>query len=211
MRTVVVHPERCVGCMQCMSSCAVAHSQGKTLYSAVVEEPRTGPRIHVGPGPGNFAFPNKCRHCDPAPCMHACMPRAIVRDETTDAVLVDPSRCIQCGMCAMACPFGVIRYRADWRVSGRKAVAVKCDNCVERQKEGKDPACVDTCLVGALEFGDPNDLLRGEARRLARQISLGLRGEPPERGESPPEAVVLWRAFGEAAGAVSPESPRLDA
>ena len=202
MKTVVIHPERCVGCMQCMAACAVAHSQGKTLYAAVFEEPRTPPRLHVGAGPGTFAFPNKCRHCEPAPCMAACMPRAIVRDAVTSAVLVDPSRCINCGMCAMACPFGVIRYRADWRVPGRRGVAVKCDNCVDRQKEGKVPACVETCLVRALEFGDPNELLKEETRRLARQVSLGLREAAEARRL--PEAVELWRALGDAAEAIAP-------
>lgn len=202
MKTVVVHPQRCVGCMQCMSACAVAHSRGKTLYAAVTEEPRSPPRIHVGPGPGNFAFPNKCRHCDPAPCMGACMPRALARDAATAAVLVDPSRCIDCGMCAMACPFGVVRYRADWRAPGRRAVAVKCDNCVDRQKEGRGPACVETCLVKALEFGDPNELLREETRLLARQVSLGLR-EGAGAGRVP-EAIELWRALGAAAEAVGP-------
>lgn len=198
MNTVVIHPERCVGCMQCMAACAVAHSRAKTLYGAVAELPRPAPRVHVGPGPGNLAFPNKCRHCDPAPCLGACMPRALGRDAVTGAVLVDPARCIHCGMCSMACPFGVIRYRADARAPGRRAVAVKCDNCTERQKEGRVPACVETCLVGALEFGDPNELLRAESRSLAREVSLGLRGGAPSRTE--PEAVALWRALGDAMG-----------
>ena len=203
MNTVVVRPERCVGCMQCMAACAAAHSRSKDLYGALFEEPRTPPRIFVGPGPGNFAFPNKCRHCDPAPCMTACMTRAVVRDGPTGAVLVDPSRCINCGMCAMACPFGVIRYRADWRVPGR-TVAVKCDNCAERQKEGRVPACVETCFAGALVFGDPNELLREETRRIARQVSLGLREAPMPVPE--PETVALWRALGDAAAAVAPRS-----
>ena len=103
MKTVVIHPERCVGCMQCSVACAVAHSQSQQLYAAVFESPRTSPRIHVGAGPGALAFPNKCRHCDPAPCMQACMPRAISRDTETDAVLVNPSRCINCGMCVEVC------------------------------------------------------------------------------------------------------------
>ncbi|WP_025323871.1 4Fe-4S dicluster domain-containing protein [Deferrisoma camini] len=202
MKTVVVHPQRCVGCMQCQTACAVAHSRTQTLYGAVFEEPRPAPRIHVGPGPGNLAFPNKCRHCDPAPCMQACMPAALRRDLPTGAVVVDPSRCINCGMCAMACPFGVIRYRADHRAPDR-TVAVKCDNCVERQKEGRVPACVETCLVGALEFGDPNEILRDESRRLAREISLGIR-QTPAAVPRQPEAVGLWRALGDAAEAVGP-------
>ncbi|MBI5014780.1 MAG: 4Fe-4S dicluster domain-containing protein [Deltaproteobacteria bacterium] len=201
MKTVVVHPERCVGCLQCMAGCATAHSRSKSLYAAIAEEPRPSPRIHVGPGPGTFAFPNKCRHCDPAPCQTACMPAAIHREAATGIVLVDSSRCINCGMCAMACPFGVIRYRPDNTAPARPAVAVKCDNCIGRQREGQIPACVETCLVKALEFGDPNELLREETRRLARRMSLGLREGAPERAET--EAVTLWRTLGEKQSAAS--------
>jgi carbon-monoxide dehydrogenase iron sulfur subunit len=202
MNTVVVHPHRCVGCLQCMAACAQAHSRSKTLYEAVFEEPRPSSRIHVGPGPGTFAFPNKCRHCDPAPCLGACMPAAIHRDADTGVVLVNASRCINCGMCSMACPFGVIRYRPDLTAPARKAVAVKCDNCIGRQREGQVPACVETCLVGALRFGDPNELLKQESRRLAWQVTVGLREGAPEVAEA--EAVRLWRALGDAAEAVAP-------
>ncbi len=198
MQTVVVDPERCVGCLQCAAACAVAHSRSKTLYGAVAETPRSAPRIHVGPGPAARAFPNKCRHCDPAPCMGACMTRAVTRDAATAAVLVNPARCINCGMCSMACPFGVIRYARDWRRAEPAPVAVKCDNCVERQKEGRVPACVETCLVGALRFGDPNELLKEQSRALARQVSLGIRRDRPEPAEQP-VAVRLWRGLGEAA------------
>jgi carbon-monoxide dehydrogenase iron sulfur subunit len=193
MNTVIVHPERCVGCMQCSAHCAVAHSQGKTLFAAVFEQPRPAPRIHVGPGPNGFAFPNKCRHCDPAPCQGACMPRAITRDAATGAVLVDPSRCIHCGMCSMVCPFGVIRYREDRRSGNGHPVAVKCDNCVERQKAGEPPACVEACAAGALEFGDPNELLRDQSRELSRRWSLGVQEGPAPAAA--PEAVQLWRAL----------------
>ena len=35
MKKVIVHPERCVGCMQCMLACATAHSQSKNLVQAI--------------------------------------------------------------------------------------------------------------------------------------------------------------------------------
>ena len=64
------------------------------------------------------------------------------------------------------------------------------------------PACVETCLVGALEFGDPNDLLREETRRLARQVSLGLRQADEARKEPP--VVALWRGLEQRQAAVGP-------
>jgi len=35
MKTVVVHPDRCVGCMQCMAARATAHSRSKSLFTAI--------------------------------------------------------------------------------------------------------------------------------------------------------------------------------
>ena len=80
MNQVIVHPERCVGCMQCMAACATAHSRTRQLYSAIRETPLPKPRIHVGAGLYDEGFPNRCRHCNPAPCMLACLPGAIYRD-----------------------------------------------------------------------------------------------------------------------------------
>ena len=77
MNQVVVHPERCVGCMQCMLTCATAHSRNGTLFSATMERPQPKPRIHVGAGRFNEGFPNRCRHCQPAPCQAACLAGAI--------------------------------------------------------------------------------------------------------------------------------------
>jgi anaerobic carbon-monoxide dehydrogenase iron sulfur subunit len=68
MKTVVVRPERCVGCHQCALACAVAHSSAQTLAEAITLVPSPASRIHLGAGPAGEAFPNRCRHCDPAPC-----------------------------------------------------------------------------------------------------------------------------------------------
>ena len=87
MKQVVVHPERCVGCMQCQVACAVAHSEAKQLVPALFESPRPRPRIHVGAGRCNEGFPNRCRHCDPAPCLLACLPGAITRLGDTATVV----------------------------------------------------------------------------------------------------------------------------
>lgn len=174
MKEVVVHPERCVGCMQCMIACAVAHSKSKNLFEALQEDPLPRPRIHVGVGLYREGFPNRCRHCDPAPCMVACLPGAIYRNDEMGAVLIDQDRCINCASCAMACPFGVIRYHVDIIGPEKKVVAVKCDNCVDRQSKGLVPACVEVCMTNALTFEEQDTALKRKTDEVARKISIGI-------------------------------------
>jgi carbon-monoxide dehydrogenase iron sulfur subunit len=154
-----------------MIACAAAHSKTKSLFTAVLEDPLPRPRVHVGAGLHGEGFPNRCRHCDPAPCMLACLPGAISRDPDTQTVVINPDTCINCASCAMACPFGVIRYHEDAAAPAGKTVAVKCDNCLDRQHRGQIPACVDACKSGALTFEAMDEAQRRKTREVARTVS----------------------------------------
>jgi carbon-monoxide dehydrogenase iron sulfur subunit len=196
MRTVFVDPERCIGCLQCEFACAVEHSQSRSGSDAVVERPIPRKRIHVHAGPSpNTSFPNKCRHCDPAPCLQVCPTGAIFRDPDHDAVLIDAAKCIGCAMCAMVCPFDVLTFYA--LVDGGAPVAVKCDACVDRLRAGRTPACVDACKAGALTFGDINDLVAAGRRRETAAIFAATTDEP---NQAVPDHVAAWRALGAAPG-----------
>ncbi len=179
MNTVIVRPERCVGCLQCRFACSVAHSFSGSPFTAPYERLLSKPRISVGLSGRNEPFPNKCRHCDPAPCERACPTGAIHREAVTGVVLVDPGACITCGMCATACPFSVIRYRV---YPGNRVAAHKCDQCIARLREGRDPACVEACKVGALLYGDVNRIMDAETDKLAGLVFLGIREKPAEGG-----------------------------
>jgi len=178
MKEVVVHPERCMGCMQCMVACATAHSQTKNLFTAILEEPLPKPRVHVGVGLYGEGFPNRCRHCNPSPCIYACLSGAVFRDSETDTVLIDADRCINCASCAMACPFGVIRYHKDCSAPLGKTVAIKCDNCRDRQLQGLIPSCVEACKSNALTFEESAEAMKRKTDEVARSISVSL-----EKGE----------------------------
>lgn len=196
MKTVFVNPERCVGCKQCEIACAVEHSQSKSLYQAIVEKPRPQPCIHVVPGLYlSTSFPNKCRHCDPAPCMAVCPTGAISRDPELDMVVVDGYKCITCAMCAMVCPFDVLTFYPSPAVKLDKDVAIKCDHCIDRQRQGRIPACVETCKTGALVFGDINDLVKDASLRLARIVSVAVGDMQPEMPRLPAN-VEAWRDLG---------------
>lgn len=188
MKQVVVHPERCVGCMQCMTACATAHSKTKSLMTAVQESPRPKPRVHLGTGLHRQGFPNRCRHCEPAPCMSACLPGAIYRHPERATVLINGDRCINCASCAMACPYGVIRYHEDPLGPSRKTIAVKCDNCVDRQAQGLIPACVEMCKSGALTFEEPAKAFKRKTDETAVRVSFGAEDD---RVSTSPEFALL--------------------
>lgn len=182
MKSVIIEPEKCIGCRHCSLACAVEHSKSKTLLGAIQETPMPRARIFVDLVVDQQTFPNRCRHCDPAPCLDACPSGAIFRDEETGSILIDQARCINCAMCAMACPFGVIRFFADTRMAGRTSVAIKCDNCVDRQNAKMTPACVNACKTGALTFKEINQAMHENHLVAIRQ-------------EKPPEEIRTWRAM----------------
>jgi len=160
MKTVFVRQELCVGCRHCEIACAIEHSLNKDLFLAIHEKKPSKPRIHIETVDNYQTFPNRCRHCDPAPCMQVCPTGALYRDDITGSVLVNYGRCIGCAVCAMACPFGIIEFQQVYQLDTEREVNAKCDDCIQRQKEGKIPACAEACKTGALEFGDANDLIR---------------------------------------------------
>jgi carbon-monoxide dehydrogenase iron sulfur subunit len=203
MKTVFVNPERCVGCKQCQIACAVEHSQSKTLFQSLSEEQKPRPRILVASGLYlDTSFPNKCRHCEPAPCMTICPTGAISRIEKTGIVIVDETKCIACAMCAMVCPFDVITFYTS---SLNKLAAIKCDHCVERQDRGEIPACVETCKTGALVFGDINELVKTARTKLAQSVSIAVK--EIDAGEARiPANISAWRGMGEAISKMGKEN-----
>ena len=205
MQTVFVQPERCIGCRQCEYACAVEHSYSRHPVQALAEEPMPRTRIHVEPGAiMGSSFPNRCRHCDPAPCQQVCPTGALTRNAGHDVVLLDANKCIACALCAMVCPFDALTFHA-WANGGpARVVALKCDGCIDRVDAGREPACVQACKVDALVFGEINDLVRAERQREGRAV-LAAAAPAPRGSPTAPEPLAGWRAWGEAAHQVSEE------
>ena len=120
-------------------------------------------------GLGNFSWllmSDVCKHCKSAACLEVCPTGSIVRTEF-DSVYVQPDVCNGCGMCVLACPFGVIDRREG---DGR---AWKCTLCYDRQREQMTPACAKACPTDSIQFGDVQEL---KARAEARVRQLHDRG-----------------------------------
>jgi len=142
---VFVDVERCVACKRCVLACAVEHSTSKDMLTAMTEVPAPKPRVRLTPVDG-VAVPTECRHCDAAACVAACPTQAVYKSGPKGPVLLHSARCVGCGSCVVACPYGVIRQRYDTHE------VYKCDLCDERLKQDQLPACVDACPTGCLSF-----------------------------------------------------------
>ena len=195
MRKVFVNPVKCIGCRQCEIACATAHSASLEPTIAFLEVPTPRARIHVDPGPiPTLSYPTNCRHCNPAPCVQIC-PSGAMHRAGDDVVLMDAGRCIGCAMCAVVCPFDAITFHPLADSPGAEvAVAVKCDLCIQRLDVGLIPACVEVCKVGALTFGDVNEVVSQSRRAWA--------GEAFSEATEQLDPRVAWRAGGAAMAAV---------
>ncbi|AET33086.1 4Fe-4S ferredoxin, iron-sulfur binding domain protein [Pyrobaculum ferrireducens] len=105
-------------------------------------------------------FLHRCFHCYSAVCALVCPVDAhIVTDY--GAVVIQQDRCIGCGRCAEVCCYGVPRQGLDRRYK-------KCDLCLDRIAQGKPPACVEACPVGALKFGKIEDIYKAAREEEAK-------------------------------------------
>src|SRR6187399_1810908 len=91
--------------------------------------------------------PVVCMHCEQPTCAEVCPADAIKR--TGDGVVQSARkpRCIACGNCVVACPFGVPELYED------RKIMMKCDMCYDRTSVGKKPMCATVCPSQALFFG----------------------------------------------------------
>ena len=63
-------------------------------------------------------------------------------------------RCIACGNCVVACPFGVPEVYED------RKLMMKCDMCYDRTSIGKKPMCATVCPSQALFYGTAEEIER---------------------------------------------------
>ena len=129
-KTLIIDPNKCVGCRSCESYCALKHER---LCS-----PAKG-RVHVVKWEQEGIYiPINCMRCQEPACELACPRQATFRNFDTGAMLVDSDRCIGCLSCVFACPFGATFVNTD------NGDVLKCDLC-----DG-DPTCVKVCPTGAI-------------------------------------------------------------
>jgi Fe-S-cluster-containing dehydrogenase component len=157
-----IDPSRCIGCQACVQACGECDTH------------KGEPMIHleyIDRAESVQTVPVVCMHCDQPTCAEVCPADAIKR--TADGVVqtARKPRCIACGNCTLACPFGVPR------INIKEQLMKKCDMCYDRTSVGKRPMCATVCPSQALFFGTPEQVehLRPQSRatdqfRFGRQV-----------------------------------------
>ncbi len=133
-----IDPNRCIGCQACVQACTECdtHRGESMIHLEFIERARSTQTVPV-----------VCMHCEQPTCAEVCPADAIKR--TSDGVVQSARkpRCIACGNCVVACPFGVPEVYED------RQIMMKCDMCYDRSSTGKKPMCATVCPSQALFYG----------------------------------------------------------
>jgi formate dehydrogenase iron-sulfur subunit len=155
-RAILVDVTRCVGCGSCVEACQAANGHPKHEAKGFDESTFTYLMDR-----GNDVFVRRlCMHCVQPTCVSVC-PVGALQKTAGGPVTYDPSRCMGCRYCMIACPFGVPSY--EWHSATPRVR--KCEMCVRRGNAG--PACAEACPAQATITGDREVLLADARARLA--------------------------------------------
>ncbi len=191
---MVINLQRCIGCDACTVACKQQNGTGPGIFwrKVIKEEIGSYPSVKY-----HFT-PLLCNHCADPSCANVCPVGATVK-QPNGIVTVDQDKCIGCRYCMVACPYdsryfvnenmeeyfpglGLTPYEKIMKTQHQTGVVEKCNFCQERLQEGLLPACVITCPVEAMTFGDMDDPTSEISKLIAARNPQPLK---PEAGTDP--------------------------
>ncbi|MBL1216971.1 MAG: 4Fe-4S dicluster domain-containing protein [Planctomycetes bacterium] len=103
--SMVIDLHACVGCAACDIACKCENNVPASFSWAnhIIETHGTFPNVRYR------HIPTLCNHCSNAPCVANC-PTTAMHKTDEGITMHDADKCIGCGACRLACPYGVIYY-----------------------------------------------------------------------------------------------------
>lgn len=145
--SLVIDIQRCIGCWSCNVACKQENGVAPGINRNqlfLIGPYGEYPDVHA------YYLPRPCMHCEDAACVKVC-PTGASYQRGDGLVEIDHDKCILCGYCAWACPYGARTLDEE-----HKIVEV-CTLCVHRIEAGQEPSCVHHCMGKARLFGDLDD------------------------------------------------------
>ncbi len=99
----------------------------------------------------SYSISISCMHCENPACVEVCPTQAMQKGEN-GVVTIDENLCVGCRYCEWACPYAAPQYNEA------RGVMTKCNFCQDLLAKGQNPACVDACVMRALDFGELEEL-----------------------------------------------------
>jgi anaerobic dimethyl sulfoxide reductase subunit B (iron-sulfur subunit) len=150
-----IDSENCSGCKACQVACKDKNDLEVGQLWRRVYEVAGGEWTKTGNAwnPDVFAYnvSMSCNHCKDPICAEVCPTNAITK-RNDGIVNIDADKCVGCGYCAWACPYDAPKYDEN------KGKMTKCDFCYDDIDAGRSPACVASCPLRVLEFGELEEL-----------------------------------------------------
>jgi len=164
--------DRCIGCDTCAVACKAENNTRPLESPLTFKNNRGAMASHVSyrwvakkeagtyPATTLSFVTSACNHCANPACLAACPvsnpaqpsneSNAIFKRVSDGIVLINQTVCIGCKQCIVACPYGAPQFNATTRK------VEKCTFCLHRLYDSSgvrtalDPACVTSCVGGAL-------------------------------------------------------------
>ncbi len=183
---MIIDLKNCDGCQsqgtppQCTTACIEGHLVPQPMEWIEVYEAELA-------GGGTQFIPTPCQQCEDPPCVKVC-PVGATFPTPEGTVLIDQERCIGCRICMAACPYdrrffnwgeppippeaALADYNPDHQTPATIGTVMKCDFCPDMVRDGTLPMCVQACPNDAIWYGDFEEDIATNGRRIVKASRL---------------------------------------